>query len=106
MAQSKTSKQCREEYVQVLGPNLGPIYHALSNEVTWLHVKWKQYMILFDDSPERIASLNGIAGFFFRVIQDVLWDDVVLHLARLLDRKRKNLTLSRLELEVGKKAPE
>ena len=84
----------------MLGPVLGPLFHALYDEVTWLHAKWKQYRILFAESPERIELLNGIAGFFFRVIQDVLWEDVVLHIARLTDPSRSfgkdNLTLLRL----------
>jgi hypothetical protein len=85
----------------VLGPILGPLYRGLCQEVTWLHAKWKQYRILFAESPERIAILNEAAGFFFHVIQDVLWEDVVLHIARLTDRPtsagKDNLTLLRLE---------
>lgn len=100
MAETKTADQVRDEHLQVLGPTLGPLYHALYNEVTWLHAKWKQYRILFAESPERIELLNSVAGFFFRVIQDVLWQDVVLHLARLTDPPQSmgkdNLTLLRL----------
>lgn len=101
MAEHKTHEQVREEHNEVLGPILGPLYHGLYEEVTWLHAKWKQYRILFAESPERIELLNQVAGFFFRVIQDVLWEDVVLHIARLTDPPRSNgknnLTLFRLE---------
>jgi hypothetical protein len=100
MAQNKTAEQVRDEHLQVLGRSLGPLYHALHEEVTWLHAKWKQYRILFAESPERIALLNGAAGFFFRVVQDVLWEDVVFHIARLNDVPKSmghdNLALSRL----------
>jgi hypothetical protein len=100
MAQSKTAQQVRDEHLSVLGPDLGSLYHALYNEVTWLHAKWNQYRILFAESPGRIELLNDVAGFFFGVIQDVLLEDVVLHLARLTDPPQSvgkdNLTLSRL----------
>ena len=100
MAQSKTAQQVRDEHVSVLGPDLGSLYHALHNEVIWLHAKWQQYRILFAESPDRIELLNGVAGFFFRVIQDVLFENVVLHIARLTDPPQSvgkdNLTLLRL----------
>jgi hypothetical protein len=101
MTGNKTAEQVREEHLQALGPALGPLYHALHNEVIWLHAKWQQYRILFAESPDRVDLLNGVAGFFFRVIQDVLWKDVVLHIARLTDPSQSvgkaNLTLTRLE---------
>lgn len=84
-----------------MGPGLGPLYHALENEVTWVHAKWLEYRKLFAKSEKRIDLLNETAGFFFRVVQDVLWDDVLLHIARLTDPARQgrfeNLTTSRLE---------
>ena len=101
MAEHKTHEQVHEERNEVLGPKLGPLYQGLYEEVTWLHAKWKQYRILFAESPGRIRLLNEVAGFFFRVIQDVLWEDVVLHIARLTDPPKSagkdNLTLLRLE---------
>jgi hypothetical protein len=99
MADSKT-EQVRDEHLKVLGPTLGPLYHALYDEATWLHAKWQQYRILFAESSERIELLNDVAGFFFRVIQDVLWEDIILHIARLTDPPQSvgkdNLTLLRL----------
>jgi hypothetical protein len=99
MAEKMTGKQVRDDYLLVLGPTLGPPYYSLYNEIAWLHAKWNQYRILFAES-ERVKLLNGIAGFFFRVIQNVLWEDVVLHIARLTDPLKSagkdNLTLLRL----------
>lgn len=100
MAENKTAEQVRNEHLQVLGPTLGPLYHALYNEVTWLHAKWKQYRLLFAESQERVDLLNDVAGFFFLLIQDVLWEDIILHIARLTDPPQSvgkdNLTLLRL----------
>ncbi len=100
MATKTTADQDRDDYLRVLGPTLGPLYCALYYEVTRLHAKWGQYRILFAESKERVELLNRIAGFFFSVIQSVLWEDVVLHIARLTDPPRSagkdNLTLRRL----------
>ena len=90
MAESKTADEVRDEHLRTLGPELGPLYSALYDEVSWLHAKWKQYRILFAGSPERIELLNRVAGFFFYMIQNVLWEDVVLH---LVDRQRHPLSV-------------
>ena len=99
MASDKSAEQVREEHVRVLGHALGSVFHALYDEVTWLHVKWKQYKILYD-SRESVDLLNQTAGFFFYVIQRTMWEDLVLHVARLSDPPRSmgkdNLTLLRL----------
>jgi hypothetical protein len=104
MAQHKTADQVRDEHLRTLGPALGPLYDALYNEVTWLHAKWNQYRILFAESPERVDLLNRVAGFFFRMIQNVLWEDVLMHIARLTDQPKSagknNLTLLRLSAAV------
>lgn len=101
MAEHRTHEQVREEHNEVLGPVLAPLYSGLYEEVVWLHAKWKQYRSLFAESPGRIELLNEVGGFFFRLVQDVLWDDVVLHMARLTDPPismgKGNLTLFRLE---------
>lgn len=100
MARRKSPEQIQEQHLATLGPGLGPDYHALYNEVTWLHAKWQQYRILFAESAERIELLNSVSGFFFQVIRDVLWNDVLLHLARLTDppqsMQKNNLTIRRL----------
>jgi hypothetical protein len=92
--------ELRDEHLRVLGPELGPLYSALWSEVAWLHAKWNQYRALYAESPDRIDLLNEVAGFFFRVIQNVLWEDIVLHVARLTDplqsAGKDNLTLLRL----------
>jgi hypothetical protein len=99
MGARRSAEEVEQERLNVLGPDLGPIYYALYEEVTWLHAKWKQYRQLYA-TPETVDLLNRIAGFFFRVVQDVLWEDIVLHVARLSDPPKSmgkaNLTLRRL----------
>jgi hypothetical protein len=112
MGENKTAQQVRDEHLQKLGSALGPLYHALYDEVIWLHAKWQQYRILFAESQERIDLLNSTAGFFFYMVEKVLREDIVLHIARLTDRPqsvgRDNLTLLRLApaLEAYPIAPE
>ena len=105
MGGHQTAEEVEKNHLAGLGPELGPVYHALYNQVVWLHVKWKQYVQLFGTSPERIDLLNQSASYFFRVIELTLWQDTLLHLARLTDppqtRRKDNLTIRRLPDLVG-----
>ncbi len=100
MNRHQTAEEVKKAHLEAFGPDLGPLYHALEDEVTWFHAKWLEYRKLFAKSEKRIELLNETAGFFFRVVQDVLWDDVLLHIARLTDPAKhgrfENLTLPRL----------
>jgi len=93
-------EEVEQEHLQAFGATLGPLYHALHNEVSWLHAKWLEYRKLYAQSEKRIDLLNDTAAFLFRVVQDVLWEDVLLHIARLADPPKQgqfeNLTLFRL----------
>lgn len=90
-------------FVAQMGEILGIEFSALWQEVAWLYVKWAQFVELFGDKPERIDMLNSAARVFFRVVQDTLWEDTLLHIARLTDpaespggKKRTNLTIQNL----------
>lgn len=100
MAEELSAEQVLEKCIRDMGPKLGPVYHELSNEVAWLHAKWNQYRQLYGHSEERVDLLNRAGGHFFRIVQDALWDNVILHIARLTDPiksgRRDNLTLLRL----------
>jgi hypothetical protein len=101
MSDNMTAAEIEQQHLTLLGPSLGPVYHALHNEVTSLHEKWLEYRKLYATSSERLDLLNQTAGFFFRVVQDVLWDDVLLHITRLTDDpgtgEEERLVLSRLK---------
>lgn len=100
MARYQSAEEVREQHIATMGPELGPVYHQLWYECAWLHTKWHQYVELFGSNPDRIKLLNGAAGTFFRIVQDTLWEDTLLHLARLTDRRetgsKSNLTVKRL----------
>lgn len=100
MAEEHSAEQVLEKCIKDMGPELGPIYNELSDELIWLHAKWKQYRILFGHSEERVDLLNKASGYFFKIVQDALLDNVVLNVARLTDPVKSvgkdNLTLLRL----------
>ncbi len=100
MAEELSAEQLREKHIRDMGSELGPVYHELSDEVAWLHAKWNQYRQLFGHSEKRVELLNSIGGHFFRIVQDALWENVILHIARLTDpiksSGKDNLTLLRL----------
>ena len=103
-----TAMEVREEYIRTMGAELGQLYYELYNELAWLHVKWRQFRELFGKNPEQIELLNRGAPLFFGFLQMTLFDDVLLHLARLTDPPismgHENLTLRRLAREIEDQA--
>ena len=75
----------RAPYVAAMGERLGEQFHALWLDVTWLHIKWSQFVEIFGATPERIDLLNRAAPSFFRIVEDIFWQDIMLHLTRLTD---------------------
>jgi hypothetical protein len=94
------AKEIREQHVESMGAELGTVFHELWNECVLLHWKWEEFVTLFGSTPERVELLNRAAGAFFRIVQDTLWEDVLLHISRLTDPPstfgKENLTLLRL----------
>jgi AbiU2 len=80
-----TADEVKADLIQKMGPEFGAYWHALREELVTLHAKRQQYRELYDTSDDRIALLNATAPFFFAALQDILWDDIVLHIARLVD---------------------
>jgi hypothetical protein len=98
MTSSSSPKEVREHHRLVLGDALGSVYYELYNQFYWLQLKWQQYGELFGTSSKRIDLLNEAAPSFFHVVQDALWDDLLIHISRLTDgpksRGRENLTFA------------
>lgn len=86
MARITTGDEARQEYLTLMGQELGLLFYELYNEFAWLHLRWHQYRILFGTRAERIDLLNAAAGLFFRVVQDSLWDETLLHICRITDK--------------------
>ena len=101
----RTAEEALEDDLSRLGPRLGPVFHGLWNDIAWLHIKWREYREMFGATPERIELLNSAARLFFGIVQDMLWEDTLLHLSRLTDppksKGRLNLTVQALPGQIG-----
>ena len=101
MGETLTAEEVRNEAIAAMGSPLGDIYHSLSDEVSWLHLKWNDFRELFANR-ENVDLFNAAAPAYFHDLQRQTWEDVLLHLCRVTDpaesgRQRKpNLSIRRL----------
>lgn len=100
MSNYRTSEEVKADYIKCMGEPLGKLFHALWQEVAFLHTRWAEFVGLYGKKQSRIDLLNQAAPFFFRVIQDTLWESTILHIARLTDPPKSagkhNLTIQKL----------
>jgi hypothetical protein len=93
----QTADEAKLEYVKRMGEDLGKLFWRLRNDVTWLSTYWQEYIQLFAAKEDYVALINGTAGGFFRMVQDLLWDQALLQVSRLTDMpgsgKNKRLTI-------------
>jgi hypothetical protein len=68
-----------------LPAKLRPLYDSVNNEVIWIHAKWKVHRQVFAGGQEDIDLLNRYATFFFRVVQQTLFENTLLSISRLTD---------------------
>lgn len=110
MSRHSTAEEVRREHIEILGNNLGSVFHELWNELALLYMKWEEYVELFGKTPSRTDLLNQAAPVFFKVVQDTLWENILLHIARLTDPPKSagknNLTIQCLPLLVAKEIGE
>ena len=88
MTNYTTAEELLDHHKKVLGDEFGSLYNLLYNELSRLYIKWEQFEILYASKPSRITILNQTAPLFFRTVQNLLWEDVLLHLARMVDKTR------------------
>ncbi len=100
MASKLTPEESKQESIRVMGKNLGELYYLLWQELAWLHSKWIEFVELFSAKPSRIDLMNETAPYFFRIVEDVLWENIVLGIARLTDPPQSfgkdNLTICKI----------
>lgn len=92
-----SAEEVKQQHIERMGKELGSIFNELCNELSWLYIKWNQYVVLYGTKPARIDLTNQAAPLFFRIVQDTLWEDTLLHIARLTDPPKtagkNNLTI-------------
>ena len=62
-------------------------FRLLQHELFNIIERWSTFCDLYG-KVEDVEMLNSVAPRFFRIVQDVLVDDVILSIRRLLDRER------------------
>ncbi|BCG91434.1 AbiU2 domain-containing protein [Mesorhizobium sp. 131-2-1] len=97
---TRTAAESRADYEQVMGVELGGIYAELVQELCSIYLVWGQYRILFGTTEARVDLLNQASGSFFRIVQDSLFDRVLLSISRMTDRPsigpHQTLTVQRI----------
>ena len=100
MANIQRGEDVKDDYILRMGEKLGSRHYALYQELSWLYVKWQAFDELYGSSPSRINLLNKAAPAFFRIVQDSLRHDIIIHIARLTDPAKTfnndNLTICAL----------
>jgi hypothetical protein len=104
--QNLSAEQARAKNIEAMGAELGSLYSSLWQELTSLYRKWGYFLQLFGAKQERVDLLNKTAPDFFRTVQDLMWADTLLHLARMTDSVksagRDNLTVRALPSLIAK----
>jgi hypothetical protein len=100
-AHEMTSDESRLRSIAAMGEPVGSIYSQLWQELAWLYRTWAEFVALFGTKESRVTLLNEAAPAFTRIVQDALWEGVILHIARLTDPPKSmgktNLSVCALE---------
>lgn len=96
----RTADEAKKANIAAMGETLGSIYSALWEDFAITYAYWLEYFELYGTKPQRIELLNHAAPRFFRMVQDELWEVLLLHLTRITDPpstgKKDNLSIQRL----------
>lgn len=97
---TRSMDEIRSGYISEMGQQLGASFYELYRKLMELHVLWQQYRQLFGSDADTVHLLNRTSGLFFKIVQDELWDSVLLGVSRMTDPpttgKKKNLTIQSL----------
>ena len=92
--------EVRDRNLAAMGKDLGELFTALSNELTFLSWQWSQFADLYLDKKTRFDLMNRVAPFFFWLLQRSWWDEALLAVTRLIappkSMGKANLTFQRL----------
>ncbi len=101
----KTPEEVKDEYLRLMGDDLGRLFHELATEKDWLRGMWAVFQELFEHGQERIDLLNRAAPNFFLSLHKLLFENAMLHLSRLTDPPesfgKTNLTVKRLPASIS-----
>jgi hypothetical protein len=89
MRRHLTPDEVKTEILSAFPLNCGDLFFEIWTDVNNLDLSWQDYRALYGTSPERIDLLNWAAGTFFGLIENTMWHDVLLRIARLTDPPKK-----------------
>jgi len=85
-----TSEQMVAKNIAAMGQGLGSVFSELQRKLIELQMVWQQYRQLYGTDDATVQLLNRTAGLLFMVVQDQLWDSVLLAASRLTDPAQTN----------------
>jgi hypothetical protein len=94
----RSAQEAQNHYVEKMGSALGLQFAALWQEVVYAHIKWSEFVNLFGTKPTRVELLNRAAPAFFSMLQGVLFEESLLHIARLTDSSRSGTDRDNLSI--------
>lgn len=97
---TQTAEEIKDEMINKLGIDFGSLFYSVYNEITWLTFKWIEFRELYGTKESRFELMNKVSPFFFFIVQKVLWENLLLGIARITDPPmtmgKKNTTLRAL----------
>ena len=94
----RTPAEVLKEEQVILGRDLGNMYNVLKNNIFWLDIKWKEYKTQFENN-KNIEVLNKTAPFYFYMVHQIMLDDIILHINKIVASRGKTykyLSIQRL----------
>jgi hypothetical protein len=85
MGSSKSSEEIKQEIIAILGKEVGSLYDSIYTGFLEVSFKWVEYKELFGTKESRLKILNDAAPFFFYIVQQILWENILLGICRLTD---------------------
>lgn len=97
----KTAVELEAESINIFGNDLGRAYYYLYSQISFLKIKWEEYKNIYHVNADQIEYLNKFAPFYFSLNQKILFNDILLHITKLTDKKstcgKDNLSLLKLK---------
>lgn len=83
---TQSAKEIKQEYIEKMGPELGKIFYSIRNDLILLTDKWNEFETLYTIKT-RVKLFNHVAPFFSFLVQNIMWENLILSIARLIDPK-------------------
>lgn len=91
MEKTYTPEEVKQKMIDRMGTDFGLLFYSLNNELLWLTKRWIEFRELYGTKETRIDLLNSSAPFFFYTIQNVLWENLLLGIARITDPQKSRV---------------